>query len=77
MVLGGIIVAITGKTGLNFSSVAEGFEAVGWSAIVYPSIETSFFIGVTIMVIGIAILSSIIPARKALKLKPVEALRIE
>ncbi len=77
MIIGGLIIAITGSTGLNFSSVAEGFEAIGYAAVVYPTIETSFFIGVTLMVIAIAILSSIIPARKALKLKPVEALRIE
>lgn len=77
MVIGGLIINITGKTGLNFSSVEEGFEAMGWSAIVYPNIETSFFFGVTLMVIIVAILSSIIPARKALKFKPIEALRTE
>src|SRR3989339_107632 len=64
MALGGLLIAITGTTGLNFSSVAEGFEAVGWAAIVYPSIETSFFIGVTFLVIIIGILASIIPAKK-------------
>lgn len=77
MLIGGLLIKITGQTGLNFSSVAEGFEAVGWAAIVYPSIEISFFFGVTVLVIIVAILSSIIPARKALKLKPIEALRIE
>ena len=77
MALGGLIINITGKTGLNFSSVEEGFEAMGWSAIVYPDIEISFFFGVTLMVIIVAILSSIIPARKALKFKPIEALRTE
>jgi len=77
MLLGGLIINITGKTGINFSSVEEGFEAVGWAAIVYPDIEISFFFGVTVMVIIVAILSSIIPARKALKFKPIEALRTE
>jgi len=77
MVLGALLIKITGKTGLNFSSVAEGFESFGWSSHVYPSIETSFFFGVTIMVIVIAIIASLVPARKALKLKPIEALRME
>lgn len=77
MALGGALIAITGQTGLNFASVAEGFEAIGWAAVVYPSIELQFFFGVTLMVIAIGILSSVIPARKALKLSPVEALRIE
>jgi len=77
MLLGGALIGIFGQVGLNFASVEEGFEAFGWSAMVYPSIELSFFFGVTLLVIVIAILSSIIPARKALKLNPVEALRTE
>ena len=77
MILGGLTIAITGTIGLNFASVQEGFEAFGWSAMVYPSIELSFFFGVTLMVIVIGILASIVPARKALKLNPVEAIRIE
>lgn len=77
MVLGATIIAIFGKTGLNFASVQEGFEAFGWSAEVYPNIDPSFFFGVTLLVIVVAILSSIVPARKALKLNPVEAIRAE
>lgn len=77
MILGGALIGIFGKVGLNFASVQEGFEAFGWSALVYPNIDISFFFGVTAMVIVIAILSSIIPARKALQLNPVEAIRTE
>ncbi|MCF8297542.1 MAG: FtsX-like permease family protein [Saprospiraceae bacterium] len=77
MIIGGSLILIFGQTGLNFASVQEGFEAFGWSAMVYPSLELSFFFGVTIMVIIIGILSSIVPARKALKLNPVESIRAE
>ncbi len=77
MILGALSIFITGKTGLNFSSVSEGFEAIGWSALVYPSIGFDFFILVTGMVIVVGILSSIIPARKALNMNPVEAIRTE
>jgi len=75
MGLGWLLVEITGHTGLNFSSIAEGFEAMGWSAVVYPKITVSFFFGVTLLVIITGILSSIIPARKALSLNPVDAIR--
>lgn len=77
MAIAAVLVAVTNHTGLNFSSVAEGFEAMGWAALVYPDIEPSYFIGVTVMVIVTGILSSIIPARKALKLNPVEAIHME
>lgn len=77
MILGGALIGIFGQVGLNFASVQEGFEAFGWSAMVYPTIELSFFFGVTLLVVIIAILSSIIQARKALKLNPVEAIRTE
>jgi ABC-type lipoprotein release transport system permease subunit len=77
MLIGAALIGITGRVELNFASIAEGFEAIGYSAVVYPSISISFFFGVTIMVIVIGILSSIIPALKALKLNPVESLRIE
>lgn len=72
---GWLVIAITGKTGLDFSSVAEGLEAMGWSAVVYPEISPEYFFGITLLVIFTGILSSIAPARKALSLNPVEALR--
>lgn len=77
MMIGAGLIILTGHVGLNFASFAEGFEAIGYSAVVYPSISISFFLGVTVMVIVIGILSSIIPARKALMQNPVESLRIE
>ncbi|TAL73610.1 MAG: FtsX-like permease family protein, partial [Bacteroidetes bacterium] len=77
MVAGWLIVEALGKSGIHFSSWGEGFEAIGFAAKVYPVITPSFFIIITIMVIFTAIISSIWPARKALKLIPVEALRTE
>jgi ABC-type antimicrobial peptide transport system permease subunit len=68
----------TGRTGLDLSSLyQEGFEAIGFSPILYPSIGPDSFIQITLMVILTGILASIYPARKALKLNPCEALRID
>jgi ABC-type antimicrobial peptide transport system permease subunit len=75
MALGWLAVTISGHTGLDFSVVGEGFEAMGWSAVVYPSITPDFFFGVTLLVIATGILSSILPARKALSLIPVDAIK--
>lgn len=75
MGIGWLAISITGHTGLDFSVVGEGFEALGWSALVYPSITPDFFFGVTVLVIITGILSSLLPARKALNLNPVEAIK--
>jgi putative ABC transport system permease protein len=77
MVLGWIIIEALGKSGIHFSSWGEGFEAIGFAAVVYPVIKPAFFMIVTILVILTAIIASIWPARKALKLVPVEAIRTE
>jgi len=77
MILSYVIITITGNTGINLAQAAEGFEALGYSAIVYPKISAGFFGIVTILIIITGILSSIYPAMKALKLNPVEAIRAE
>jgi ABC-type lipoprotein release transport system permease subunit len=77
MLAGWVLIGILGKTGIHFSSWGEGFEAIGFAATVYPVIGPDFFLFVTIMVIVTAIISSVWPARKALKLNPIEALRTE
>jgi putative ABC transport system permease protein len=77
MISGWTITEALGKTGIHFTGWGEGFEAIGFAARVYPVLTPQFFIFITIIVILTAIISSIWPARKALKLNPVEALRTE
>jgi ABC-type lipoprotein release transport system permease subunit len=77
MLSGWLIIEALGRTGIHFSTWGEGFEAIGFAAIVYPIIKPGFFVFVTIMVIVTAIIASVWPARKALKLVPVEAIRTE
>jgi ABC-type lipoprotein release transport system permease subunit len=74
MLAGWLIVESLGRTGIHFASWGEGFEAIGFSATVYPVITPVFFLLITLMVIVTAIVSSVWPARKALKLDPAEAI---
>lgn len=77
MFSGWIITEILGKTGIHFSGWGEGIEAMGFAAKVYPVVSFGFFVFVTAMVAATAIISSLWPARKALRLNPLEALRTD
>lgn len=77
MIISYILINISGKTGIDLSQQAEGFEAFGYSAIIYPVISNGFFGIVAVLIIITGVLSSIYPAMKALKLNPVEAIRAE
>ena len=76
MILGYLIVTYTGHTGLDFSAyMKQGSESLGVSPVVYPQLPFYIIVGTTILVILTAIVAAIYPAVKAIKLKPVDALR--
>jgi ABC-type lipoprotein release transport system permease subunit len=77
IIISAVTIHYTGISGINFSKWAEGYEAWGYSALVYPSLYIDFYIGMTVLVIITAIISSIYPARKALKFNPAVAIREE
>ncbi len=70
-----IAISITNKTGIDLSSVAEGLNAIGYSSFIRPELGIFFYIFIGALVVVTAIFASILPARKALKLKPSEAIR--
>jgi len=78
MVITYLIIWYTGRTGINFSAMyQEGLEAMGFSAHIFPKLSWDSFLQLTGLVILTGILASIYPARKALKLNPADALRID
>ena len=72
-----LLIRYFGNVGINLKLFSEGFESLGFSAVLYPQIGLTFYFTITILIILTAIVASIYPALKALKLNPAEALRIE
>ena len=75
LALSWLSIQISAYYGINMSAVGEGFAAIGYSTMIYPTLSTREYIGISIMVFCAAILSAIYPALRALKLKPAEAIR--
>jgi ABC-type lipoprotein release transport system permease subunit len=77
MVISGIVIAATAKNGINLVKYAEGMEAMGFSAHLYPAVDTPFFIMTSLLIVLTGVLSAVYPARKALKMNPMDALRTD
>ncbi len=66
------------KRGIDLSSLyGEGFEAIGYESLVYTEIQFQNILIVALLVILTGMLSSVYPARKAMKLNPSEAIRTD
>ncbi len=75
LVISWILVQISFKTGIDLSSVAEGLNSWGYSSFIRPELDNVYYLMVALLVIVTAMFASILPARKALKLIPSEAIR--
>ena len=74
VVAGYLTITALGKTGIDLSAYKESLEEYGMSSVVYPEIDPSYYVTIAIAVFVTALLASLYPARKATRLKPVEAI---
>ncbi len=74
LLVGWATVAYYEKNGVDLSSYSEGLESFGYSSILYPYLDNSVYVVVTIGVLFMAVVAALYPAYKAVKLRPVEAL---
>lgn len=70
-----LTVQLTHRNGIDLGAFAEGLEQYGYSNWVYPELGFGSYIDILIMVVVAAMIASIFPAMRALRLKPVEAIR--
>lgn len=75
LLLSWITVSVTGEMGINLSAFAEGLNAYGMSTVIYPELDTIYYLNVALIIGIAAVLSALYPAWKTLKLNPVEAIR--
>jgi len=61
--------------GFDLGALGEGLNSIGYSAIIYFRVNTGFYLVTMIMVIFTALVSTISPALRALKLQPATAIR--
>jgi putative ABC transport system permease protein len=78
MAVGAVVIGIFSRKGIDLTAYAQqGLEAMGFSAVMYPSLTWDFYLMVGALVIMTGLLASVYPAWKALKLNPADALRTE
>jgi len=75
LLFGFLTVSYYSSVGIDLSAYSGGMDMVGMSSMVYPTLEMQTFITIAVSVAVTALLGALYPARKATKLKPVEAMQ--
>lgn len=75
LLLGWATVKYYSINGINMTAFSDGLSQFGMSTIVYPSLQTSMYQQLAFAVAITAILGAVYPAWKAIRLKPVDAIR--
>jgi len=70
-----MLISYFGNHGIDLSSVGQGLEELGIQTRVYTKLSFGNYINISILTLVVTFLSSLIPARRALKLNPAEAVR--
>lgn len=75
LALGWTTVYALEDTGLDLSAFSKGLERFGIDSVIYPVIDPGLYLQLAVAVFITALLASIYPAMKAIRLRPVEALQ--
>ncbi|MEI7423698.1 MAG: FtsX-like permease family protein [Prolixibacteraceae bacterium] len=75
--IGMVTISYLGHHGIDLSVWGKGLSQFGIAPVIYTTIKTSYVVDVVFMVIFTGFVASVFPVVKALKLKPVEALKTD
>jgi ABC-type lipoprotein release transport system permease subunit len=75
LLLGYLTVSGLNKQGIDLSLWAKGLEKFGMSNVIRPTLQSDAYITIVVAIVVTAVIGSIYPSIKAIRLKPVEALR--
>ena len=64
-----------GEVGIDLSVVAKGLESLGVGTRIYTFLPRQLYINITSLSLLVTFVSALFPARRALKLNPVEAIK--
>ncbi|QNL21252.1 ABC transporter permease [Hyphobacterium sp. CCMP332] len=73
LALSWLSISYFGNVGINVNAAV--YDDFGFGSTIYPALDASRYVDVAFMVLIMALIAAVFPARKALKLKPVEAIR--
>lgn len=68
-------VSYFGTAGIDLGPFAEGLAAYGMATVIYPELTVAYYVNITLFIVAAALISSLYPSWKTMKLKPVEAIR--
>lgn len=75
LLLGWLLVAYYNQVGIDLAVYGEGLAQMGFSNMVYPYLPVRQYIILTLEIFVIALVSSLVPARRSLKLNPATAIQ--
>ncbi|MFZ9943212.1 MAG: ABC transporter permease [Bacteroidia bacterium] len=75
ILFGHLTIAYFATNGVDLSQYSEALAMYGFSNVVYFQLDTGFYLPVLMMTIGVALLSAVYPAMRAIRLEPAQAIR--